>query len=35
MMALVINNINHVNAWWVGFAELGLICLMYEFWMMF
>jgi len=34
MIKTVINNINHVNAWWVGFVELRLICMMYELWMM-
>jgi len=26
---------NYVNDWWAGFAELILICMMYELWMMF
>jgi len=25
---------NYVNDWWVGFAELMLMCMMYELWMM-
>jgi len=33
-MESVINNINYVNDWWVGFAEMRFICMMYEFWMM-
>jgi len=26
---------NYVNDWWAGFAELMLLCMMYELWMMF